>query len=138
MKEFFKRHFFIFWIVVAAVCLGSNLVGGFFENLFKDSLLLSFLSEAVWRCVVAALPLFAMVKWGYTGKSNRKRILSGLLVGMFCIFFAIPNLAPLLLVNPILFKAQWGVIAVIVIDMLAIGLLEEAGLRGVVFPVLCE
>lgn len=138
MKEFFKRHIFIFWIIIAVICLGSNLIGSFCEKLFEDSLTLSFLSEAVCRYIIAVLPLCVMVKWSYIRKSNKKSILSGFLVGMFCIFFIIPNLAPLLLVNPILFKVQWGLIFVIIINMLSIGILEESAMRGVVFSLLCE
>lgn len=137
-KDFFKRHTILFCILAAAVALFSNLSVAVLETFVGDSLTGGFVADAVCKYIVAILPLYIMVKWGYTKKTNPRRLAAGFLLGALCILFAARNLLPLVLVNPMLFQVQWGLVIIILIDVLGIGLLEEAGLRGVIIPFLCE
>ncbi len=138
MKNFFKKHTFLFVIAVVIVALLSNLITGFVQNIFSQNLITIYLAEAVCKCLISILPLTLMVKWGYVKKSNKKRISFGFALGTILILFCIPNLLPLTLVNPILFKVQWGVLFAIVLASFSIGLMEESAMRGVLLPLLCE
>ena len=137
MKDFFKKHTISFFILVAVWALFSNLLCGVLEGVLGDSLMMYFVADIISNIVVI-IPLVLMVKWGYIKKSNKKRILLGFLAGTPFILFGIRNLLPLVLVHPMLFQVQWGLLFVIIIDMLSVGLMEEAGMRGVVLPLLCE
>ena len=79
-----------------------------------------------------------MIKWGYTKKSNPKRMLKGFVLGATVLLFCIPNVALFVLIEPVYYFVQWKILLAIALSCFAIGLMEEAAIRGVVFPLLCE
>lgn len=138
MKEFMKKHTLLFVVLVAVFALCTNLITGFVQSFFSNNLTMSYLAEAVCKYGISFVPLCMMVKWGYTKKSNKKKIAVGFAIGALLILFGVPNVLPLVLVNPILFKMQWGLLLAITLAMFSVGLLEESAIRGVVLPLLCE
>lgn len=138
MKEFMKKHTLLFVVLVAAFALCTNLITGYVQNFFSNNLTMFYLAEAVCKYSISFVPLCIMVKWGYTKKSNKKKIAVGFAIGALFILFGAPNVLPLVLVNPILFKVQWALLLALTLAMFSVGLLEEAAIRGVVLPLLCE
>lgn len=138
MKQFFKQHTWLFALLVVMIALASNLLTGLMQNFFTEHGIGYYLAETGCKYGISIIPICMMVKWGYTGKSNCKKILMGLLMGALSILFCVPNILPLILINPILFKAQWLVLTALILAMFSIGLLEECAVRGVVLPLLCE
>ena len=138
MKDFCKKHTGIFILFVVVFALFTNLITGFVQSFFTENAIMYYLAEAVCKYSISIIPAWLMIKWGYTGKSDKSRLAKGFALGMIFILFAAPNIIPLLLVNPILFKVQWALLLALTLAMFSIGLLEEAALRGVVLPLLCE
>lgn len=138
MKNFCKKHTLIFIILVAAVALSSNLITGFAQNIFSKNLTAQYWAEAVCKYSISVIPLILMYKWGYTKKSNKKKIALGFALGSILLLFMAPNLISLILVNPILFDVQWWLLLAIIVASFSIGLMEEAAIRGVILPLLCE
>ena len=138
MKEFCIKHTAIFCVVIMIIAALSNLITGFMQNIYATDFTNYYLIEAVCKYVFAIIPLSCMVKFGYIKKSEPKHILKGFVIGAFVIFFCIPNIAVFLLIEPSHFFVNWGVVFSIVLACMAIGLLEETAMRGVVLPLLCE
>ncbi len=138
MKEFCKKHTLIFFICIMGFALSVNLLTGFVQSFFTNYGVGYYLSEAVCKYSVSAVALCIMVKWGYTKRSNAKNIVKGFMLGMLFILFLAPNVVSLVLINPILFQLQWTRLVALLLAMFSIGLMEEAAIRGVVFPLLCE
>ena len=138
MKIFFKKHTFLFVILAALLALLSNLVSGLLESLAAGSLALSFWSEGIWKCLISGLLLLLMKKWGYVRKSGAAKMLTGFAAGLPFLLFIGQNLWPLVLVNPVLFQVQWGLILAAAFCMFSVGLMEEAAMRGLVLPLLRE
>lgn len=138
MKNFCKKHTLIFFVFTIVFALFSNLITGFLQAPFKNNLAVAYLLEAVFKCSISIIPITLMIKWGYTKKANKKQVAIGFLLGAILLLFMAPNLIPLVLVNSILFDAQWGIIFAIVLACFGIGLMEESAIRGVILPLLCE
>ena len=138
MKELCKKHTVIFFICIIVVALSGNLFIGFMQSFFTNYGVAYYLSEAVYKYGISVVGLYIMVKWGYTGKSNFKKIMTGFAWGCLVILFMAPNLIPLVLINPILFQLQWARLIALILAMFSIGLSEEVMIRGVLLPLLCE
>ena len=138
MKELCKKHTVIFFICIILIALSGNLLIGFMQSFFTNYGVAYYLSEAVYKYGISVVGLYIMVKWGYTGKSNFKKIMTGFAWGCLVILFMAPNLIPLVLINPILFQLQWARLIALILAMFSIGLSEEVMIRGVVLPLLCE
>ena len=138
MKEFCKKHTVIFFTGIIVFALSVNLLTGFMQSFFTNYGVAYYLSEAVCKYSVSAVALCIMVKWGYTGKSNFKKFVTGFAWGCLVILFMAPNVISLVLINPILFQLQWARLIALILAMFSIGLSEEATIRGVLLPLLCE
>ena len=79
-----------------------------------------------------------MVKWGYIGKSNARKIGLGFLIGAVLILFCLPNIIPFMFIDSMYMIVNRKAVFVIIMSCLAIGLMEEAGIRGVFLPLLYE
>jgi len=138
MKKFCIKHTVIFCVAIMIIAVLSNLFTGFMQNTYATNLTSYYLIEAVAKYAFAVIPLLCMIKFGYIKKCNMKRMLTGFGIGAFLIVFCAPNLALFTLVVPSHFSVNWGVVFCIVLASFAIGLMEEAAMRGVVLPLLCE
>ena len=138
MKKFCEKHigFFVLGLLVFGLC--SNLITGFCQGMFAKDIAQYYWIEAVCKYVIAILPLILMVKWGYVRKSNIKRIGKGFLIGAMLILFCLPNVLPLLFIDSTYLIVDWNAVCAIAFSSLAIGLMEEAGIRGVFLPLLYE
>lgn len=138
MKKFCKQHIGIFVIGLLIFALSSNLITGFCQSMFAKDIAQYYWIEAVCKCVISILPLALMVKWGYVGKSNAKKIGIGFLIGAVLILFCLPNIVPFMFIDSAYMIADWSAVLAISMAALAIGLMEEAGIRGVFLPLLYE
>ena len=138
MKKFCKQHIGIFVIGLFVCALSSNLITGFLQNMFAGNIVQYYWIEAVCKYVIAALPLTLMVKWGYIGKSNAKKIGLGFLIGAVLILFCLPNIIPFMFIDSMYMIVSWKTVFAIFMACFAIGLMEEAGIRGVFLPLLYE
>lgn len=138
MKKFCLKHTALFCVLIMIIAAFSNLITGFIQNTHATNLTNYYLIEAVCKYAFAVIPLLFMIKFGYIKSSNSKNMLKGFVVGTFVIIFCIPNIAVFALVDSSHFFVNWGVVFSIVFACLAIGLLEETAMRGVVLPLLCE
>lgn len=138
VKEFFKRHMMVFVIAILLLAVASNLLSGVMAGWCKNNQAFIFLTEAICKYLIAVIPLTMMFVWGYTKKVAKKDIASGFLAGLPVILVYIWNLLPLILVNPKHIKPQWFILFCLVLAKFSVGLMEEAGIRGVLLPMLCE
>ena len=138
MKNFCMKHTVIFCVIIMIIAALSNLITGFMQNTYATNLTSYYLIEAVCKYAFAIIPLICIVKFGYIKKCNTKHMLTGFCIGTFLIIFCVPNLALFTLVDPSHFSVNWGVVFCITLASLAIGLMEESAMRGVVLPLLCE
>ena len=138
MKTICKKYTVAFIIFIAMLALFSNLLTGFMKNMFADSLMKAYLVEAFCKFLVAIIPLFLMFKWGYAKKTTTKQLIKGFLIGTILLLFTVPNLLPLLLINPITVEVNGGILIACLLAAMSIGLMEEVGIRGVLVPLLCE
>ena len=138
MKQFCIKHTGIFFIFVIVIALTSNLLTGFLQGFFTKYGVAYYLSEAACKYGISAIALCLMVKWGYTQKSDAKKIATEFGLGLLFILFLAPNIISLVMINPILFQVRWAHLIALALAMFSVGLLEESAIRGVVLPLLCE
>lgn len=138
MKNFCKTHTLVFILAIILIALASNLVPGFIQRLLDSNLAFSYIINSICKCAFSAIPLTLMVKWGYTSRIDKQQLTKGFFIGSIFILFCIPNILPLILLEPIYFSVQWDVILAVALAAFSIGLLEETAIRGVLFPFFCE
>ena len=138
MKKICREHIGIFVIGLFIFALSSNLLTGVLQNMFARNIVQYYWIEAICKYVIALLPLVLMVKWGYVGKSSVKEIGGGFLIGAVLILFCIPNIVPFIFIDTVFMLVNWKAILSIGVAAFAIGLMEEAGIRGVFLPLLYE
>ena len=138
MKKICREYIGIFIIGLFIFALSSNLITGFLQNMLARDIVQNYWIEAICKYVIALLPLFLMIKWGYVGKSNIKKIGIGFLIGAVLILFCIPNIVPFMFLDSVYMLVNWKAVFAIIAASFAIGLMEEAGIRGVFLPLLYE
>ena len=138
MKQFFKKHTLIFLLFVITYALSTSLLTTFLQNTFATNLSTYYLIEAVAKYIIAILPVTFMIKWGYTKKSNWKRIAMGFGIGTLALIFCLPNLSLFTLIDRSYYIVKLSIVIPIILACFAIGLLEESAIRGVVLPYFCE
>lgn len=138
MKAFLKKHIMIYTLVTIFIALFSSLMTHYLQSFFPKNRMMYFLMEAIVKFSISAVLLTIMVKWGYTKKADKKNIVLGFLLCSPLLLLMLPNIIPLVLVNPILFEIQWGSLLAIILLFLSVGFLEETTIRGLLLPLLCE
>lgn len=138
MKKFFIKNFWVFCVGIIFIALLSNIGLGFVQERYAQSIIMFYIIQAVCKLITALLPIFLIVKWKLAKKTEMKYIILGLLAGTPAILLIAENLLTLTLVNPLHFKIYGSIVTVIIIAEIAVGLMEEAGIRGVLLPMLCE
>ena len=138
MKKFFTKHIFVFCICTIFIALLSNISLGFLQERYSHSLVMFYGIQAVCKFITALLPIFLIVKWKLAKKTEMKYIIGGLLAGIPAILLIAENLLTLTLVNPLHFKIYGSIVLAVIVAEIAVGLMEEAGIRGVLLPILCE
>lgn len=138
MKNFFLKHFLMFCAGTIFIALLSNIGLGFLQERYSQSIVMFYIIQAVCKFITALIPIFLIVKWKLAKKTEVKYIIWGFLAGMPAILLIIENLLTLTLVNPLHFKIYGSIVAAIIVAEIAVGLMEEAGIRGVLLPMLCE
>ena len=138
MKAFCRKHIVIYTLGIICIALFSSLMTNFLQSFFPENRMMYFLMEAIVKFSISSVLLVTMVKWGYTKKADKKNIFLGFLLCSPLLFLILQNVLPLVLINPILFKIQWGNLLAIILLFLSVGLLEETTIRGLLLPLLCE
>lgn len=138
MKTFCKKHIEIFVIGLFIFALGSNLITGFLQTMFARNIVQYYWIEAVCKYMIASLPLILMARWSYIGKSNIKKMGLGFLIGSILILFCLPNIVPFMFIDSMYMIVNRKAVFAIIMACFAIGLMEEAGIRGVFLPLLYE
>ena len=138
MKTFCKKHTWIFVIGIMIFGLCSNLVTGLLQSMFARELTQYYWIMVGCKCAFAILPVILMVKWGYIRKSNGAKIGKGFLVGAVSILFCLPNVLPYLFIDKSYMAVKMSIVIAIAFAALSIGLIEEAGVRGVLLPLFYE
>ena len=138
MKEFFKKHIAVFCVIMVGVAFLSNVSVGVLQEKYADSLTVSYFVEAVCKFILAFLLIVLMIKWKLIQKTPKKYLWWGLLAGIPGALWIVTNLLPLKLVNPQNFQVSGDIIFSVVLAKAAVGIMEEAGIRGILLPMLCE
>lgn len=138
VKGFMKRHIVILVFLMLLCILLNNLITRAVTAPFEGNVAVSHFAEALCKYVTALLPLFLMFKWDLVQKSSARKILAGLLLGAPCVVIIAEYLLPFTQINPASYKVQWLAVLAIVAAYFGVGLMEEAGCRGVLLPLLCE
>lgn len=136
--NFGEKHIILFIILMMCCVLLNNIVTSAVTAPFEKDITTFYLMLALCKYVTALLPLFLMARWKLTQKTRIWNFLAGFLSGVPCLIMMAENLLPLTLINPMLFQVQWLSVAVIFLACFGVGLMEEAGCRGVLLPLLCR
>ena len=138
IKQLMQRHSILLVAFMLACAFLNNIVTGIVTAPFEGAVAASNFLKGLCKYITALLPLFLMVKWDLGQKAGPRNILRGILLGTPCILLIAENLLPFTMINPASFKVQrLSVLAIIFADF-GVGLMEEAGCRGVLLPMLCE
>lgn len=90
MKAFFKKHTWVFVVIIAFVALLTNFSIGFFQDKYTTKLSGYYLVDAVCKWITAALVFVLMLKWGYVKKGKnyymKAAVVSSLVFG--CLHFS--------------------------------------------------
>lgn len=138
MKIFLKKHTWILVIGIMIFGLCSNLATGIMQSIFAKDLVQYYWIMTGCKCAFAILPVILMVKWGYIRKSSGTKIGKGFLIGAISILFCLPNVLPYLLIDKSYMAVKMSIVIAIAFATLSIGLIEEAGIRGVLLPLVYE
>lgn len=136
--SFFEEHSLLFIIFMMGCVLLNNLVTEAVTEPFYNNITVYYLLAAACNFLTAVIPIFFMVKWNLTQRTEPRNVLAGFLTGIPCLILMAENLAPLSLINPMLFQVQWKSVSAIILAYLGVGVMEEAGCRGVLLPLLCR
>ena len=138
MKEFAINHMLGFIGIALACIVLNNMITGVFEHPFENNMKLKYLMMAVNKIIPAMVLVFLMKKWDLSGKSSKKQIVLAFLMGIPCIIGLGINVVPLVLVPDRFYRVQWSALLASMLAYFGVGLLEEAGCRGILLPLLCE
>lgn len=136
--NFGEKHIILFIILMMCCVFLNNIVTGAVTMPFERDVTTYYLLTALCKYVTALLPLFLMARWKLTRKTRIWDLLAGFLFGTPCLIWIAENLLPLTLINPMLFQVRWLSSAAVFLACFGIGLMEEAGCRGVLLPLLCK
>lgn len=136
--SFGEKHIFLLIILMLCCAFLNNIVTSAVTAPYEKNITVFYLLMALCKYVTALLPLFLMARWKLTQKVRVWDILVGFLSGIPCLIFIAKNLLPLTLINSMLFQVQWLPAAAIFLACFGVGLMEEAGCRGVLLPLLCR
>lgn len=135
-ENFWEEHIVLLIILMMGCVLLNNIITSAVTAPHEKDIVVFYLLMALCKYITALLPLFLMARWKLMQKKRIRDILAGFLFGAPCLIPIMGNLLPLTLINPMLFKVQWLSAAAIFLAFLGVGLMEEAGCRGVLLPLL--
>lgn len=136
--NFGEKHIILFIIFMICCILLNNLVTSAVTAPYENDTTVYYLLVALCKYITALLPLILMARWKLMPKAKMRNLLPGLLFGAPCIILIAENLLPLTLADLMLFQVQWLPTAAIILAYFGVGLMEEAGCRGVLLPLLCR
>lgn len=137
-KEFFKRYTFLLVLLIIVIGVSSSVITSVMQERFSEPIENYYGVVAICKFVVAIIPLFLMVKWGYLKNVKFSKVVLGFALGVFTFLFFIPNILILTLVHDSFIKVNYKGVIAVALASLGIGLIEESAIRGVFLPFLCE
>lgn len=135
--NFSHKHTTLFIIMICCILL-NHIITSAVTAPFESEVAVYYAVQALCTYLTALIPLFLMKKWKLLSGAKPQHMLSGFLFGIPCIILIIKNLMPLSLINPMLFQVQRLSVSAILLANFGVGLMEEAGCRGVLLPLLCR